>query len=105
MTEDQTGVDAAEAEGVGDGDADLPRFATIRQMHQVAFGVGCPQIGSAGGNALLTRETHASRLDRAARAEGVTVQPLRAGDWDLLGMRAECLSIRQHLSRIVERRR
>src|SRR5688572_13527886 len=64
---DQRGVAAAEAEGVGDGDADRPLLGGVGDVAEVAIGIGLVEVDRRGNRMPLdgARQTKASTTTAA----------------------------------------
>src|SRR5947207_6244431 len=106
MTEQHYGgVDAAEAERVGEHHGRDGRAPLAAEAVEIASGGGPLEIDRGGEPAPLHGQSADRRLDRAARAERVAVVALGAADAQPVRVVAEYLLDRQRLGRVVERRR
>src|SRR5438132_7526598 len=97
-------VDPAKAERVADRVLHTLLASDVRDVVEVASIAGLVEVERGWEPFPFERERGDGDLERAGRAEGVAVIPLRAAHLKLLGVIAEHLTDRGRLDRIVERR-
>ncbi len=103
--EQDAGVVAAEAHRVRERDVDLNLPRLVRDVVEIAVGIGLLVVRGRRENAVVQREHAHHRLDRPGRPEAVARDRLRRGNRELVGVVAEHLLDRARLGEVAERRR